>query len=55
VVALSGHVVPSHTDRARDVGYDTILPKPCHLTDVADKIPYDAARFEAAAVSSRHQ
>jgi len=38
VVALSGHVLPSHTDKARDVGCDTILPKPCHLTDVADKI-----------------
>ncbi len=38
VVALSGHVLPQHTDRARDVGCDTILPKPCLLTDVAAKI-----------------
>lgn len=38
VVALSGHVLPSHTDRARDAGCDTILPKPCLLTDVAAKI-----------------
>jgi len=38
VVALSGHVLPSHTDKARDAGCDTILPKPCLLTDVADKI-----------------
>lgn len=38
VVALSGHVLPQHTDRARDAGCDTILPKPCLLTDVAAKI-----------------
>jgi two-component system cell cycle response regulator DivK len=38
VVALSGHVLPSHTDRAIAAGCDTILPKPCHLTDVAAKI-----------------
>jgi two-component system, cell cycle response regulator DivK len=38
VIALSGHVLPSHTDKARDAGCDTILPKPCLLTDVAAKI-----------------
>jgi two-component system, cell cycle response regulator DivK len=38
VVALSGHVLPQHTDKARDAGCDTILPKPCLLTDVAAKI-----------------
>jgi CheY-like chemotaxis protein len=38
VIALSGHVLPSHTDKARDAGCDTILPKPCVLGDVAAKI-----------------
>ncbi len=38
VIALSGHVLPSHTDKARDAGCDTILPKPCLLTEVAAKI-----------------
>jgi two-component system cell cycle response regulator DivK len=38
VIALSGHVLPSHTDRARDAGCDTILPKPCLLPEVAAKI-----------------
>jgi CheY-like chemotaxis protein len=38
VIALSGHVMPQHTDKARDAGCDTILPKPCHLTDIAAKI-----------------
>lgn len=38
VIALSGHVLASHTDKARDAGCDTILPKPCLLTEVAAKI-----------------
>lgn len=38
VVALSGHVLPQHTNKAYDAGIDTILPKPCLLTDVAAKI-----------------
>jgi two-component system, cell cycle response regulator DivK len=38
VVALSGHVLPQHTDKAREAGCDTILPKPCALNDVAKKI-----------------
>jgi two-component system, cell cycle response regulator DivK len=38
VIALSGHVMPQHTDKARDAGCDTILPKPCQLTDIAAKI-----------------
>ena len=38
VVALSGHVMAQHTARAREVGCDTIMPKPSSLTDVAAKI-----------------
>jgi CheY-like chemotaxis protein len=38
VVALSGHVLPQHTEKAREAGCDTILPKPCALNDVAAKI-----------------
>jgi two-component system, cell cycle response regulator DivK len=38
VLALSGHVLRQHTDKARNAGCDTILPKPCGLGDVAAKI-----------------
>lgn len=38
LVALSGHVLPQHTEKAREAGCDTILPKPCALNDVAAKI-----------------
>jgi two-component system, cell cycle response regulator DivK len=38
LIALSGHVMSPQTDKARDAGCDTILPKPCALIDVAAKI-----------------
>jgi CheY-like chemotaxis protein len=38
VVALTGHVLARHTVRALDAGCDTVLPKPCQPTRVADKI-----------------
>lgn len=38
IVALSGHVMAHHTNRAREVGCDTIMPKPSALNDVAAKI-----------------
>jgi two-component system, cell cycle response regulator DivK len=38
VVALSGHVMSQHTNRAREAGCDTIMPKPSALNDVAAKI-----------------
>jgi CheY-like chemotaxis protein len=38
VVALSGHVMSHHVDRAREAGCDTVLPKPPKLSEVAAKI-----------------
>jgi CheY-like chemotaxis protein len=38
VVALSGHVMSHHVDKAREAGCDTVMPKPPKLSDVAAKI-----------------
>jgi two-component system, cell cycle response regulator DivK len=38
IVALSGHVMSHHQNRAREAGADAVMPKPSPLNDVAAKI-----------------
>jgi CheY-like chemotaxis protein len=38
VVALSGHAMPSHEQRARDAGCDGFIAKPCLPETVEDKL-----------------
>ncbi len=47
VVAVTGHALPGHADRAREVGCDVVIVKPCLPPELVSAIARVLGRSEA--------